>query len=300
VIERDFVGYGMNPPVVRWPNGARIAVQIAVNYEEGAEYSLLDGDPHREPSGDMVSPIPAGERDLLNESWFEYGSRVGIWRILRLLDKYGIKASVLASGRALERNPEVGREIARRGHETMGHGYRWIEHHRMSRDEERESIAKCVEAVTRLTGARPLGWMPRYGPSVNTRELLVEEGGFVYDSCHALNDDLPYFVNVGEKRWLVVPYANDVNDARAFRGGGGGLSDFYSAMRNAFDTLYEEGATHPKMMTVSLHCRVSGRPSAARVVDDFFAYAKSFPDVWFARRIDIARRWLERDAKEQQ
>jgi allantoinase len=290
-LERDFVGYGMNPPRVRWPNNARIAVQVAVNYEEGAEYSLLDGDPHREPSGDMASPIPLGERDLLNESWFEYGSRVGIWRILGLLDKYNIRASVLACGLALERNPEVGREIVKRGHEVMGHGYRWVEHHKMSRDEERASIVKCVEALKRITGERPVGWMPRYGPSLNTRELLVEEGGFVYDSCYALNDDLPYFVDVRGKRWLVMPYSNDVNDGRAFRGGGG-LTDFYNAMRNAFDTLYEEGATHPKVMTVSLHCRVSGRPAAARVVNDFLAYATKCPDVWFARRIDIARWWM--------
>ena len=292
-VTRDFVGYGMNPPRVRWPNGARLAVQVAVNYEEGAEYSLLDGDPHREPSGDMNSPVPAAERDLNQEAWFEYGSRVGIWRLLRMLDKYGIKGSVLACGLALERNGDVGREIVRRGHEVMGHGYRWVEHHRMTRDQERESIAKSVAALKTLTGERPVGWMPRYGPSLNTREILVEEGGFVYDSCHAVNDDLPYYVEVHGKRWLVVPYAMDVNDARTFRGGSGGLADFYNTMKNAFDTLYEEGATQPKMMTVALHCRASGRPAAARVVDEFFAYATRFEDVWFARRIDIARCWLE-------
>ena len=252
-VTRDFVGYGMNPPRVRWPNGARLAVQVAVNYEEGAEYSLLDGDPHREPSGDMNSPVPATERDLNQEAWFEYGSRVGIWRLLRMLEKYSIKGSVLACGLALERNAEVGREIVRRGHEVMGHGYRWVEHHRMTRDEERESIAKSVAALKTVTGERPLGWMPRYGPSLNTRELLVEEGGFVYDSCHAVNDDLPYYVEVHGKRWLVVPYAMDVNDARTFRGGSGGLADFHNTMKNAFDTLYEESATQPKMMTIALH-----------------------------------------------
>lgn len=200
---------------------------------------------------------------------------------------------MLACGLALERNPEVGREIVRRGHEVMGHGYRWIEYHKMTRDEERESIAKSVATLEKLTGERLLGWMPRYGPGLNTRELLVEEGGFVYDSCYAVNDDLPYYVEVHGKRWLVVPYAMDVNDARTFRGGSGGLADFYNTMKNAFDTLYAEGATHPKMMTVGLHCRASGRPAAARVVDDFLAYATQFKDVWFARRIDIARCWLE-------
>lgn len=294
LIQRDFIGYGMNPPAVKWPGGARIAVQVVVNYEEGAEYSLLDGDPHREPTGDMTSPIPLDQRDLLNESFFEYGSRVGVWRLLNLLDKHQIKCTFLACGLALERNPEVAREITRRGHEPAGHGYRWEEYHKMGREQEREAIRKAVDAIARTTGERPLGWMPRYGPSLNTRELLVEEGGFVYDSCHAINDDLPYFVNVEGKRWLVVPYSNDVNDGRAFRGGSGGPVDFYNIMRYTFDTLYDEGANHPKMMTVGLHCRMSGRPALARVVDMFLRYTKRHPDVWFARRIDIARWWLDK------
>ncbi|HKA44475.1 MAG TPA: polysaccharide deacetylase family protein [Burkholderiales bacterium] len=293
-LERDFVGYGMTPPAVAWPGGARIAVQVAVNYEEGAEYSLLDGDAHREPTGDLASPVPLDQRDLMNESFFEYGSRVGVWRLLDLLDKQQIKGTFLACGLALERNPQVAREIVRRGHEPAGHGYRWEEHHKMSRDEEREAIRKAVDSVSRTTGERPVGWMPRYGPSVNTRELLVEEGGFVYDSCHAINDDLPYRATVNGRRWLVVPYAGDVNDGRAFRGGGGGPDDFYNVMRYTFDVLYAEGAARPKMMTVALHCRISGRPAFAHVVGRFLTYARQFPDVWFARRIDIARWWLER------
>lgn len=291
--ERDFIGYGIHPPQVRWPGGARLAVQVVINYEEGSEYSLLDGDPRREPTGDMVSPIAHDQRDLVAESFFEYGSRVGVWRLLDLMDKHGIKCTFLATGLALERNPEVAREITARGHEPAGHGYRWIEHHTMDRDQERESIAKAVAAIRRTTGERPLGWMPRYGSSLNTRELLAEEGGFVYDSCHALNDDLPYYQQVAGKPWLVVPYANDINDGRAFRGGGGGPDDFHSVMRYSFETLYAEGTTRPKMMTVALHCRVSGRPAMAYVVDRFLRYARQFPDVWFARRIDIARLWLE-------
>lgn len=294
-IQRDFIGYGMTPPAVAWPGGARIAVQVVVNYEEGAEYSLLDGDPHREFTGDMTSPIPIDQRDLLNESFFEYGSRVGVWRLLNLLDKHQIKCTFLACGLALERNPELAREITRRGHEPAGHGYRWEEYHKMGREQERAAIRKAVDAIARTTGERPLGWMPRYGPGLNTRELLAEEGGFLYDSCYAINDDLPYFVNVAGKRWLVVPYANDVNDGRAFRGGGGGgPDDFHAMMRYTFDTLYEEGAVHPKMMTVGLHCRVGGRPALARVIDMFFGYAKKYPDVWFARRVDIARWWLDK------
>jgi allantoinase len=291
---RDFIGYGKNPPVVTWLGNARIAVQVAVNYEEGSEYSLLDGDPHREPTGDVTSPVPLDQRDLLNESFFEYGSRVGVWRLLDLLDKHGIKSTFLACGLALERNPSVARDITARGHEPAGHGYRWEEYHKMSREAERDAIRKTVQAIRSTTGERPVGWMPRYGPSVNTRELLVEEGGFVYDSCYAINDDLPYFDSVRDKRWLVIPYTNDVNDGRAFRGGGGGPDDFYNVMRYTFDTLYEEGATRPKMMTVALHCRISGRPAYAHVVDTFLGYAKQHPDVWFARRGDIARWWLEK------
>ena len=291
-LKRDFIGYGKNPPTVAWPHGARLALQMAINFEEGAEYSLLDGDKHREPTGDMVSPIPLTQRDLLNETFFEYGTRVGIWRLLDLFDRHRIKGSVLAAALALERNPDAARAITERGHEPMGHGYRWEEHHNMTREEERAAIAKCVESIQRTTGERPVGWMPRYGPSLNTRELLAEEGGFVYDSCHANNDDVPYYVDAAGKRWLVVPYTTEVNDGRAFRGGGGGPDDFYSVMRYTFDQLYEESAKHPKMMTVALHCRVSGRPAGTRVLHNFLTYVKQFPDVWIARRIDIARWWL--------
>ncbi len=296
-IERDFVGYGMNPPVVRWPGDARIAVQVVINYEEGSEYSLLDGDPKREATGDFTSPIPLDQRDLLNESFFEYGSRVGVWRLLQLLDRHQVPCTFLACGLALERNPQLAREITRRGHEPAGHGWRWEEYHKMPLEQEREAIRKAVESIERTTGERPLGWMPRYGPSLNTRELLVEEGGFVYDSCYATNDDLPYFVEVTGKRWLVMPYSNDVNDGRAFRGGGGGPDDFYSLMRYTFDMLYAEGETHPRIMSIGLHCRISGRPAMAWVVERFLRYARGFPGVWFARRIDIARWWLEHEAQ---
>lgn len=296
-IERDFIGYGMHPPVVRWPDDARIAVQIVVNYEEGSEYSLLDGDPRREPTGDMISPVAADQRDLTNEAFFEYGSRVGVWRLLEILGRHAVPCTFLATGLALERNPELAREITRRGHEPAGHGWRWEEYHAMPRDEERAAIRKAVASIARLTGERPLGWMPRYGPSLATRELLAEEGGFVYDSCYAINDDLPYFVPVNGRRWLVMPYSNDVNDGRAFRGGGGGPDDFHALMRYAFDMLYAEGATDPRMMTIALHCRISGRPAMAWMLERFLRYAKGLPGVWFARRIDIARWWLAHEAE---
>ena len=291
-MDRDFVGYGPNPPRVEWPDGARVAISLAVAYEEGSEYSLLDGDAHREPTGDVTSPVPMDQRDLVNESTFEYGSRVGIWRILGLLDRCKVKATFFCCGLALERNPEVGPEIIRRGHDICGHGYRWVEAFKMDRETEREDIRKAVETIERMTGQRPLGWHNRYAHSANTRELVVEEGGFLYDS-NAYNDDIPYFVPVNEKNWLVVPYTWDTNDARSYRAGGS-VGDHYQSLIDTFDYLYEEGESHPKMMSVGIHCRVSGRPGRSRALERFLQYARGFPDVWFARRGDIARWWWER------
>ena len=214
---RDLIGYGPNPPAVEWPNGARIAVSFVVNYEEGSENSILDGDAHGETVGESPSPVARGERDLANESFFEYGSRVGVWRILDLLDEYGVDSTIFACALALERNPEVGPEVVRRGHEVMGHGNRWEEYYNMDREAERQAIREAVASITRSTGERPLGWYTRYGPSVNTRELVVEEGGFVYD-CNAYNDDLPYYTEVHGNPWLVVPYSLEVNDYGFWRG----------------------------------------------------------------------------------
>ena len=290
--ERDFVGYGLRPPPIEWPGGARIAVSLVVNYEEGSEYSLLDGDPHNEANNEVTSPVPREERDLANESFFEYGSRVGIWRLLDILDAYDIPATFFCCALALERNPQVGPEIVRRGHEVFGHGYRWEEYFKMDRDAEREAIRKAVESIKRTTGERPLGWYTRYGPSVNTRELVVEEGGFLYDS-NAYNDDLPYYAQVSGKKWLVVPYSLEVNDTKFWRGGMTSPSDFYESMRDSFDLLYSEGATHPKMMSVGLHCRIAGRPARAAALRRFLEYARELPRVWFTRRIDIARWWLQ-------
>lgn len=292
-MERNFVGYGKNPPVVRWPNGARLALSFVINYEEGSEYSLLDGDSSHETNNEVPSPIPLDQRDLNNESMFEYGSRVGVWRLFRLFQRYDAPLTIYACALAVERNPQVAEEIRRREYEVVGHGYRWEEAFRMDREQEQEAMRKAVESLRRTTGQRPLGWFVRYGPSVNTRELVVEEGGFLYDS-NALDDDLPYYVTVQGRPWLVVPYSMEVNDARFWRGGGlSTADDFYRCMKDAFDCLYEEGATHPKMMTVGLHCRIAGRPSRFPAVQRFMQYVRAFPDVWYARRIDIARWWLE-------
>ena len=291
-MKRDFIGYGKDVPQVRWPQEARIAISIVVNYEEGSEHSLLDGDQNHETNGEVPSPVPPEQRDLFNESFFEYGSRVGVWRLLDLLDKHQVKATFFCCALALERNPDAAREIVARGHEVCGHGYRWEEHHLMGRDEERQAIEKAVASLTQTTGQRPLGWFTRYGSSVHTRELVVEEGGFLYDSG-AFNDDLPYFVTVAEKPWLVLPYSMETNDARFWRGGLVSVSDFYEYLQETFDCLYEEGETHPKMMSVGLHCRISGRPARSRAVERFIRYAQGFPRVWFARRVEIAKWWLE-------
>ena len=290
--DRDFVGYGADPPAVRWPNGAKIAVSVVVNYEEGSEYSILDGDPVGETSGESPSTVSLGERDLANESFFEYGSRVGVWRIMNLLDRYNIKGTFYACALALERNPEVGPEIVRRGHEVMGHGNRWEEYYKMDRDAERTAIREAVASMTRTTGQRPLGWYTRYGPSVNTRELVVEEGGFEYD-CNAYNDDLPYYTQVRDKPWLVVPYSLEVNDYKFWRGDLITPGDFFEVAKASFDMLYKEGTTHPKMMSVGLHCRIIGKPSRAHGLDRFLKYASEKEEVWFARRLDIARWWRE-------
>jgi peptidoglycan/xylan/chitin deacetylase (PgdA/CDA1 family) len=210
-----------------------------------------------------------------------------------ILGQYRVPATFFCCALALERNPQVGPEIVRRGHEVFGHGYRWEEYYKMDRDTEREAIRKAVESITRTTGERPLGWYTRYGPSLNTRELVVEEGGFLYDS-NSYADDLPYYTQVHGKKWLVVPYSLEVNDTKFWRGGMVNPKDFYDTAHNTLELLHSEGATNPKMMSVGLHCRIAGRPARAVALKNFLEYACSLPGVWFARRTDIARWWLEK------
>jgi peptidoglycan/xylan/chitin deacetylase (PgdA/CDA1 family) len=291
-LQRDFIGYGQNVPQVRWPNDARVAVSVVVNYEEGSEHSLLDGDDYHETNNEVPSPVPPGIRDLNNESFFEYGSRVGVWRLLDLFDQHQVKTTFYCCALALERNREVASAIVARGHEVCGHGYRWEEYHSANEDEEWESIKKTIASLEQTTGQRPVGWFTRYGPSINTRQLVAAEGGFIYDSM-ALNDDLPHYVAVKGKPWLVLPYSFETNDARFWRGGLVSVNDFYEYLKDAFDCLYEEGQTHPKMMSVGLHCRITGTPARSRAVARFLKYANGFDGVWFARRDEIARWWLE-------
>ena len=217
--ERDFVGYGRNPPDPKWPGGSRLALNIILNYEEGAEYSILDGDPHSESMLSEVAAQPyPGERNLNVESSYEYGSRAGVWRILRIFAERQVPLTIYGVGSALERNPAVAEETARMGCDYVGHGWRWIDYRNMPEAEEREHIKLCVESIERLTDKRPLGWFTGR-PSLNTRRLVVEEGGFLYD-CDAINDDLPYWVAVGGKQHLVICHTFDSNDGRYTRGAG--------------------------------------------------------------------------------
>lgn len=286
--DRDYVGYGASPPVFDWPGGARLAINFVVNYEEGSEYAYSHGDDRQEQLGEWgVKKFPDGVPNLANESFFEYGSRVGFWRILDVFDRHEIPVTFGVCAVALERNPEAARAIVERGHEINAHGYRWEDHFTMSRDEERERIRLAIESIEATTGQRPHGWYCRTAPSVNTRELLVEEGGFVYDS-DAYNDDVPYFTEVSGKRHIVVPYTGDVNDSH-FWAANGYETDFGTYLRDTFDVLYEESARYPRMMSVGLHMRIVGRPGRIKAIDEFLRYAREREGVWFATRLQIAQ-----------
>ncbi len=289
---RNFVGYGGAPPRVEWPGGARIALNLVINYEEGSEMGAAEGDPQREMQAEWSYPARADERELVSESMFEYGSRVGVWRIMRVLDKYDATCTLFACGLALERNPEAARAFVSHGYDFVGHGYRWISHYGMSEEQEREHIRKARESIQRTTGQRIVGWFNRPLQTPATRRILAEEG-FWYDSG-AYNDDLPYFETAGGKRILVVPYSLDQNDIRFVKGQMFRADDFFEYVRDSFDTLYEEGATHPKMMSVGLHNRVIGRPGRAQGLDRFLSHVRKFPRVWIAGRNEIARFWMEK------
>jgi peptidoglycan/xylan/chitin deacetylase (PgdA/CDA1 family) len=288
---RNFVGYGAEPPRVRWPGGARLALNLVINYEEGSEMGAVAGDPIRETQAEAVYPAKLDERELVNESMFEYGSRVGVWRIMRILDKYDATCTIFACGLALERNPAVTDAFVRHGYDMVGHGYRWIQHYGMDEEEERRQIRMARDSIERTTGQRIVGWFLRPMATPNTRRVLAEEG-FVYD-CYAFNDDLPYFTHVGDRRLLVVPYTLDNNDIKFVKNQFFTADQFFHYLRDSFDLLYEEGAERPKMMSVGLHPRVIGRQGRALGLDRFLAHVRQHHDVWIANRNEIARLWLE-------
>jgi allantoinase len=290
---RDLVGYNGQPPTVTWPGDARIAISLVVNYEEGSELAIGDGDATADRGvTDIASPWREGVRDLAAESHFEYGARAGFWRLMDIFDEHDVKCTFYACAVALERNPDAAKIMRPKGHDVISHGYRWEDVTLLTRDEEREHIRLAVESIAKTTGERPVGWYCRRGPSVNTRELIVEEGGFVYDS-DSYADDLPYWTEVDGKRHLVIPYSLTNNDGKFNGPWFGSPVDFEQHLKEDFDRLYKEGETHPKLMNIGLHMRITGHPGRAQALSNFIGYAQSFPGVWFARRIDIANHWIE-------
>lgn len=292
---RDLVGYGASPPDPEWPGGARIAVQFVVNYEEGGENTVLNGDArsetflHETPGGKPVE----GARDVSVESMYEYGSRAGVWRLMRLFAERDIRFTCYAVGLAIEKNPEPAIAMRDAGHELASHGYRWIDYQKIDEATEREHMRLAIAAHERILGERPLGWYTgRVSPI--TRRLVAEEGGFLYDS-DAYNDDLPYWTTVGGTPHLVIPYSLDTNDMKfAVAPGFTSPDGFFAYLRDAFDVLYAEGATAPRMMNIGLHCRIAGRPGRAAALARFTDHVLAHDDVWVCRRIDIARHWIER------
>jgi allantoinase len=288
--DRDFAGYRDNPPIVAWPNGAQLALSIVVNIEEGAELSLSMGDEHNEFVYEIVEQID-GARDLCMESHFAYGTRAAWPRLRRMLKRYGVAATLNACGRAIACAPWIAQEAVADGHEIMCHGFRWENHAHMSEPHERATIARTLDAIATAAGKAAVGWHTRSSASVNTRRLLVENGGFLYDS-NAYDDDLPYVVTVLGRPHVVLPYAFDTNDMRFFNKGGFVFGDdFARYCIDAFEQLYAEGERHPRMMTVGLHTRIIGRPGRIGGLERFLAHTASRQGVWFARREEIAHAW---------
>ena len=290
--DRDLIGYGAHPPDPKWPGAARIAINFVMNYEEGSEPSIQDGESFTELSHTEASGTDPGVRgrDLAGEGMFAYGSRVGFWRLMRLFRERDLPLTVFGCALAIERNPQAAQAIRESGFDVCCHGWRWVKHYQLPLEEEREHIRRAVASLQQTVGTRPLGWYCRYGPSVNTRRLVVEEGGFLYDS-DAYDDELPYWTTVAGKPHLVVPYSLVNNDGKFSNGTFAGASDYFEFHKDAFDMLYKEGRTQPKMMSVGLHMRTIGHPARAAGLERLLDYIKDFEGVWIARRIDIAQHW---------
>lgn len=289
---RDFVGYGARPPHPHWPGGARIAVNFVINFEEGSELSYPEGDGVSETGLiEGASTDADNRRDLAAESMFEYGARVGWWRLHRIFTRFGLPVTLFACARALAANPPAAAAIAATDWDICGHGYRWIKHYELAEAEERDQIARAVALIRETTGKPTEGWYCRYAPSENTRRLVVENGSFLYDS-DAYNDELPYWVTVEAKPHLVIPYSLATNDVKFGRGVFGPGEDFFAYLRDSFDLLYEEGAEQPRMMSIGLHMRLSGHPGRAAALIRFIEHIRGRDRVWICRRSDIARHWM--------
>jgi peptidoglycan/xylan/chitin deacetylase (PgdA/CDA1 family) len=289
-IKRDYVGYGQTPPKFKWPNGCKLALSLVFNYEEGSEHSFAT-DGIVESIGEF-GPVDVSIRDVGMESVYEYGQRVGIWRILRLLEKYGVKATFYATARALEVNKEAARTIVKNGHEICDHGFSWTELFRMTEREERDEIRRSINLIEKITGKKPVGFYARE-PSPNTVKLLKEFKNFIYDS-DSYADDIPYYDR--RTKMLIVPYTPDSNDFH-FQNPMNRFStssEFFSYLKDSFDTLYYESGKASKMMSAAFHVRVTGRPGRLPALDEFLEYVTSKSDVWIATREEIARFWLSK------
>jgi len=293
---RDLVGYGRNPPHAQWPGQARIAVQFVLNYEEGGENATLHGDPGSEQFlSEMFNPPSFPDRHLTMEGIYEYGSRVGVWRILREFEKRGLPLTVFGASMALQRHPELTSAFVELGHEIACHGWRWINYQQMDEATERLHMQTGINIIREMTGHTPSGWYTGRD-SPNTRRLLLDHGGFEYDSDY-YGDDLPFWMTVKKSDGatvphLVVPYTLDVNDMRfALPQGYAQAEDFFVYLRDSFDVLYAEGAESPKMMSIGMHCRLLGRPGRMLALQKFLDHIEKHDKVWVCKRVDIARHW---------
>jgi len=293
---RDLIGYGRTPPHAHWPGKAKIAVQFVLNYEEGGENCVLHGDAGSEQFlSELFNPASYPDRHLSMESVYEYGSRVGVWRILREFERRGLPLTVFGVSMALERHPELTAAFKELGHEIACHGWRWIHYQNLDEATEREHMRIGMEIIERLTGERALGWYTGRD-SPNTRRLVADYGGFLYDSDY-YGDDLPFWTQVTKTdgstaSQLIVPYTLDTNDMRfSLPQGFSQGEDFFTYLRDAFDVLYAEGDEAPKMLSVGMHCRLLGRPGRMRALQRFLDHIESHDRVWVCRRVDVARHW---------
>ena len=290
---RDLIGYGKKGKKISWPNNAKLALQIVLNYEEGGENSVLNGDQFSETFlSEIIGAKAIKGRHISMESIYEYGSKVGFWRLDRLFKEKKIPVTIFGVGLALDQNPEVCEAIKKGDYEVAAHGYRWIDYQNIKKSVEKKHMHQAIKTIKNIFGSRPLGWYTgRCSP--NTRDLVFDDGGFLYDS-DSYSDDLPYWENRGKKRQLIIPYTLDNNDMRFATNQGFNTGDhFYNYLKDSFDALYEEGKTNPKMMSVGLHCRIIGRPGRIRSLKRFLDYVLKFEDIWICKRIDIAKHWIK-------
>ena len=290
---RDLIGYGKKGKKISWPNNAKLALQIVLNYEEGGENSVLNGDQFSETFlSEIIGAKAIKGRHISMESIYEYGSKVGFWRLDRLFKEKKIPVTIFGVGLALDQNPEVCEAIKKGDYEVAAHGYRWIDYQNIKKSVEKKHMHQAIKTIKNIFGSRPLGWYTgRCSP--NTRDLVFDDGGFLYDS-DSYSDDLPYWENRGKKRQLIIPYTLDNNDMRFATNQGFNTGDhFYNYLKDSFDALYEEGKTNPKMMSVGLHCRIIGRPGRIQSLRRFLDYVLKFDDIWICKRIDIAKHWIK-------